>query len=84
MRDSRSGDSTGFPIGLADGAYGERFECPRGDDHRFAALDSGQAKPSLQIESVSDLLELALADEKAGEKAHARMRDYPTSLKIFM
>ncbi len=44
----------------------------------------GQAKPSLQIEIVSGLLELALADEKAGEKAHARMRDYPKSLKIFM
>ena len=29
-----------------------------------------QAKPSLQIEIVSDLLKLALADEKAGEKAH--------------
>ena len=51
-------------------------------DSRLLTL--GQAKPSLQIESVSDLLELALADEKAGEKAHARMCDYPTSLKIFM
>jgi hypothetical protein len=30
----------------------------------------GQAKPSLQIEIVSDLLKLALADEKTGEKAH--------------
>jgi hypothetical protein len=29
----------------------------------------GQAKPSLQIEIVSDLRKLALADEKAGEKA---------------
>ena len=44
----------------------------------------GQAKPSLQIEIVSDLLELALADEKVGEKAHACMRAYPKSLKIFM
>ena len=30
----------------------------------------GQTKPSLQIEIVPDLLKFALADEKAGEKAH--------------
>ena len=30
----------------------------------------GQAKPSLQIEIVSNLLRLALDHEKAGEKAH--------------
>ena len=35
----------------------------------------GQAKPSLQIEIVSDLLKLALADEKAGEKAHHHLDD---------
>ena len=36
---------------------------------------SGQAKPSLQIEIVSDLLKLVLADEKAGQKAHHHL-DY--------
>jgi hypothetical protein len=35
----------------------------------------GQTKPSLQIEIVSDLLKLALADEKAGEKAHHHLDD---------
>ena len=29
----------------------------------------GQAKPALEIEIVSDLFKLALADEKTGEKA---------------
>jgi hypothetical protein len=37
-------------------------------DSPFMALR--QTKPSLQFEIVSDLLKLALADEKAREKTH--------------
>jgi hypothetical protein len=42
-------------------------------DPPFVTL--GQAKPSLQIEIVSDLLKLVLADEKASQKAHHHL-DY--------
>ena len=50
-------------------------------DSPFVAL--GQTKPSLQIEIVSDLLKLALADEKAGEKAHHYL-GYPLINRVFL
>jgi hypothetical protein len=51
-------------------------------DPSFVTL--GQAKPTLQIEIVSDLLKLALAHEKAGEKARHHLDHLPVNRVLLM
>jgi hypothetical protein len=46
----------------------ERFKCPRGDDHEFAACGSSESDTIAPIEIVSDLLKLALPSKRPARR----------------
>ena len=64
-------------VGIESGHQGRSF-LNDADSRVAVAMDPplvtlGQAKPTLQIQVVSDRFELALADEQAGQEAHQHL-----------